>query len=140
LIRTLILFQRNRLAVTGWISQTQSTLTSIKIYLSRDASKTLLISTPALALMNTHQTALMTYSSAKQTMTANFNGQAHGEAHTAITWGGGDYDYGYGIACDSINVIVTGGFEGLADFNPGNLVDDNLSNGKTDAYLVLFNK
>ena len=59
---------------------------------------------------------------------------------SAVTWGGGDYDYGYGIASDSSNVIVTGGFESLADFNPGNLVDENLSNGKTDAYLVLLSE
>ena len=59
---------------------------------------------------------------------------------SAVTWGGGDYDYGYGIACDMSNIIITGAYEGFADFDPGNLVDDKLSNGNTDAYLSLFNK
>ena len=59
---------------------------------------------------------------------------------SAVTWGGGDYDYGFGIACNPSEVIITGGFESFADFNPGNLVDGHLSNGEADAYLVLFSK
>jgi hypothetical protein len=56
------------------------------------------------------------------------------------TWGGSEYDYGYGVAADgSGTVYVTGVFEGTVDFNPAPIaVDLHSSNGFYDVFLSKF--
>ncbi len=56
----------------------------------------------------------------------------------ARTWGGSDYDRGYGVATDdSGNVYVTGYFESTVDFDPGG-GDPHTSNGNGDVFLSKF--
>jgi hypothetical protein len=61
------------------------------------------------------------------------NGWAH-------TWGGPDFDSGYGVTTDSSgNVYVTGGFSGTdVNFNPGGS-DIHSSNGQSDVFISKFN-
>jgi hypothetical protein len=57
----------------------------------------------------------------------------------AKTWGGIDYDYGYGVAVDgSGNVYVTGSFQSTVDFDPDPGVDNHTSNGGSDVFLSKF--
>ncbi len=56
----------------------------------------------------------------------------------ARTWGGPDYDYGYGVATDgSGNVYITGNFKSTVDFDPGG-GDPHTSNGDSDCFLSKF--
>ncbi len=61
------------------------------------------------------------------------------KAGWARTWG----DTGYTL-CDSVtvnksgDVLVTGGYEGTVDFDPGPGIDEHISNGKGDAFLCQF--
>ena len=55
----------------------------------------------------------------------------------ALTWGGEAYSYGRGMALDGFgNMYVVGEFNGIADFDPGPGVDEHVSVGSTDAYLI----
>ena len=56
----------------------------------------------------------------------------------ARTWGGTDWDKGFGVATDgSGNVYVTGYFKGTVDFDPGG-GDPHTSNGVDDVFLSKF--
>jgi hypothetical protein len=62
-----------------------------------------------------------------------------GNFQWAKTWGGIDFDCGYGVAVDgSGNVYVTGCFEATIDFDPGPGVDNHTSNGYYDVFLSKF--
>jgi hypothetical protein len=62
-----------------------------------------------------------------------------GDFFWAKTWGGIDYDYGYGVAVDGTgNAYVTGSFRSTVDFDPGSGVDNHVSNGYEDAFLSKF--
>jgi hypothetical protein len=57
----------------------------------------------------------------------------------ARTWGGTDFDYGFGAAVDGWgDVYVTGYFSGTVDFDPGPDVDNHVSNGFRDTFLTKF--
>ncbi len=59
----------------------------------------------------------------------------------ALTWGGKWGDRARGVAVDGLdNLYVTGWFEGAADFDPGDGVDERTSNGfwQGDAFLSKF--
>ena len=63
-----------------------------------------------------------------------------GNFEWARTWGGPDYDLGYGVAADGLgNVYVTGYFQDTADFDPGGGTEDHTSIGTADAFLSKFN-
>ncbi len=56
----------------------------------------------------------------------------------ARTWGGSNYDYGWGVATDGFSdVYVTGRFWYTVDFDP-NGGDPHTSNGKTDVFISKF--
>ena len=55
------------------------------------------------------------------------------------TWGGADADGAYGIGVDDSGLIFTAGhFYETVDFNPGSGVENHMSNGMTDAYLMML--
>jgi len=55
----------------------------------------------------------------------------------ARTWGGTNWDYGYGIAADTSGyVFTTGSFEGTVDFDPGSGIDNHQANGWGDVFLT----
>jgi hypothetical protein len=57
----------------------------------------------------------------------------------AKTWGGSNYDWGYGVAVDgSGSAYVTGNFWWTVDFDPGSSVDNHTSNGGYDVFLSKF--
>jgi len=57
----------------------------------------------------------------------------------ARTWGGSDWDEGFGVAVDgSGNVYVSGYLRGTVDFDPGSGVDNHTSNGTRDVFLSKF--
>lgn len=63
----------------------------------------------------------------------------------ALIWakkmGGSGYDIGYAIKVDtSGNVCVTGSFQNMPDFDPGDLVFNLTSNGGTDIFVAKLNK
>jgi outer membrane protein OmpA-like peptidoglycan-associated protein len=47
-------------------------------------------------------------------------------------------EYGVRIATDNASVFVTGGFSGVADFNPSAAVDNLTSNGGADIFLAKY--
>jgi hypothetical protein len=54
-------------------------------------------------------------------------------------WGGPDHGYGTSVATDSSgSVYLAGNFMGTADFDPGPGVDNRVSNGDKDAFLMRF--
>jgi hypothetical protein len=58
----------------------------------------------------------------------------------ALTWGGDDDDWVFGVAADGLgNSWVTGEFFQTVDFDPGPGVDEHISNGHNDAFLSKFN-
>jgi len=58
---------------------------------------------------------------------------------SAKTWGGIDWDFGYGVAADgSGNVYATGIFQFTVDFDPGPGVDNHTSNGGFDVFVTKF--
>jgi hypothetical protein len=59
-----------------------------------------------------------------------------GNLQWADTWGGSNYDQGYGVAVDAYNcAYVTGDFTGTVDFDPGSEVENHMSNGLDDVFL-----
>jgi hypothetical protein len=57
----------------------------------------------------------------------------------ARTWGGSDWESGLGVSIDGAgNVLVTGGFRGTADFDPGSGVDNHISSVQGDTFLSKF--
>ena len=55
------------------------------------------------------------------------------------TWGGSDWDFGYGVAVDgSGNAYVSGLFIDTVDLDPGPGVDNHTSNGSEDVFLSKF--
>ena len=55
------------------------------------------------------------------------------------TWGGTGTDYSADIALDGGgNTYVSGAFRGTVDFDPSAGVDDHISNGDYDAFLMKF--
>ena len=57
----------------------------------------------------------------------------------AKTWGGMAHDEGLGVSVDSIgHVYVTGYFEMRVDFDPGDGLDNHVSNGYSDIFLSKF--
>jgi len=64
---------------------------------------------------------------------------SNGDFQWARSWGGGNNDYGNGVAIDgSGNAFVTGGFRENVDFDPGPGVDEHTSNGGHDIFLSKF--
>jgi hypothetical protein len=64
---------------------------------------------------------------------------SEGKFQWVRTWGGKDWDIGYGVAADdSGSLYVAGNFEGTVDFDPGPGVDDHSSNGSDAAFLSKF--
>jgi len=56
------------------------------------------------------------------------------------TWGGTEWDTGWGVACDSAgNIFVTGDFGGNVDFDPGTGTEYHESLGNADIFLSKFN-
>ncbi len=54
----------------------------------------------------------------------------------AKTFGGNGNDIGKSIDIDNNgNIILTGSFAGTVDFNPGNFVDNHISNGSLDIFV-----
>lgn len=47
-------------------------------------------------------------------------------------------EIGWEISTDNASVFVTGGFSGIADFNPGAAVDNLTSNGGSDIFLAKY--
>ncbi|MGB3008410.1 MAG: SBBP repeat-containing protein, partial [Chitinophagaceae bacterium] len=56
----------------------------------------------------------------------------------AFNAGSGGGEIGWKIDTDNINVFVTGGFSGTADFNPSAAVDNLTSNGASDIFLAKY--
>ena len=60
----------------------------------------------------------------------------------AKTWGSDVEDYGeigYDVSVDGMgNAFVTGNFKGTADFDPGDGIDEHISNGAEDIFLSKF--
>jgi hypothetical protein len=57
-----------------------------------------------------------------------------------LTWGGSGVDEVYGMDIDSLgNIYVTGGFSRTVDFDPGDGVEERVSNGGEDIFLCKFN-
>jgi len=54
-------------------------------------------------------------------------------------WGGSGEDFGFGIAVDDLgSAFVCGYFSSAADFDPGIWIDEHISFGSIDAYLMKF--
>ncbi len=63
----------------------------------------------------------------------------NGDFQWVCTWGGSDFDWGYGVAIDeSGNAYVTGCFKEAVDFDPNPGVDEHTSNGDYDIFLSKF--
>ncbi len=57
----------------------------------------------------------------------------------ALTWGGGDDDFGRSVAIGGSGAIyATGAFEGTVDFDPGDGTEIHSSCGNTDFFLTRF--
>jgi len=66
---------------------------------------------------------------------------SEGEFQWARTWGGVDWDQGYGVAVSgSGSVYVAGKFRYTVDFDPGSGVDEHTSNGWEDVFLSKFDE
>jgi hypothetical protein len=58
----------------------------------------------------------------------------------SVRVGGTGYDYASGITTDANNnVYITGSFEGTVDFNPGASINNLISSGQTDAFVLKLN-
>ncbi|MFH1445469.1 MAG: hypothetical protein ABIF08_03245 [Nanoarchaeota archaeon] len=57
----------------------------------------------------------------------------------ARTWGGTNWDFGYGISSNNLgDVFIVGAFSGISDFDPGLTVDERSSHGGWDAFITKF--
>lgn len=62
-----------------------------------------------------------------------------GTLEWALTWGSSSGDRGNGVAVDDYGVVlVTGWFQGITDFDPGDGTENRTPIGSTDAYLSAF--
>ncbi len=63
----------------------------------------------------------------------------NGELAWALTFGGGENDYGNAIAVDNSGFIyIAGNFRETVDFDPGPGAKEHTSNGESDFFLVSF--
>jgi hypothetical protein len=63
----------------------------------------------------------------------------NGDFQWARTWGGVQWDYGYGVATDdSDDIYVTGSYWQTVDFDPGPAQDNHTAVGQEDIFLSKF--
>ena len=81
-------------------------------------------------------TALLSSNGSSDVFVAKYT--SNGQYIWAFNAGSGGSEIGYRITTDNTNVFITGGFSGVADFNPSAVVDNLTSNGGWDIFLAKY--
>jgi len=81
-------------------------------------------------------TAMLSSNGASDVFVAKYT--STGQYVWAFNAGSGGGEIGWNIETDNNSVFVTGGFSGVADFNPSAAVDNLTSNGGADIFLARY--
>lgn len=81
-------------------------------------------------------TALVSSNGASDIFVAKYSNT--GQYAWAFNAGSGGGEIGWKIGTDNNSIFITGGFSGIADFNPGAGVDNLTTNGGSDIFLAKY--